>query len=130
MLKIVEDDVKRHDLLLTPCSSDTFDLLYENEPYHRGCQGNLIAAFKNYDLELQSLPSAFNIFMNVTVDSGTGQIEVKAPRSKPGDKITFQAQMDLLVGLTACSAPMSNAGHCKKINFLHSQEKPNMAVLG
>ncbi len=129
MLKIMQDDVGRHDLLLTPCSSDTFKLLYEGEPFHRGCQGNLIAAFKNYDIDLQNLPSAFNIFMNVTVDSSSGQIEVLAPKSKPGDKITFQAQMDLIVGLTACSAPMSNAGVCKKINFLHSQKDSNLEVL-
>ncbi|UPT62972.1 MAG: urea carboxylase-associated family protein [Hyphomonadaceae bacterium JAD_PAG50586_4] len=41
MLTIVADDVGRHDFTLTPCSADTFRILYGNESPHHGCQGNL-----------------------------------------------------------------------------------------
>ena len=45
MLSIVADTVGRHDFLLTPCSYDTFHHFYPDLPPHRGCFGNLAAAF-------------------------------------------------------------------------------------
>lgn len=44
LLDIVEDSVGRHDFLLTPCSRDTFRILYGEKDPHRGCFGNLAAA--------------------------------------------------------------------------------------
>jgi uncharacterized protein YcgI (DUF1989 family) len=34
-----------------------------------------------------------------------------------GDHIVFRAAMDLVVGLTACSAPASNGGSFKPIHY-------------
>lgn len=59
----------------------------------------------------------FNCFMNVEV-GGDGGIEVRDPLSKAGDYIEFRAEMDLLVGLTACSAGRSNAGEFKEIQYV------------
>ena len=42
MLRIIEDTVGRHDFLLTPCSSDTFRIIYGDERPHHGCQGNFV----------------------------------------------------------------------------------------
>ena len=39
------------------------------------------------------------------------------PLSKAGDRIVFEARMDLIVGLTACSAPASNGGTFKPIHY-------------
>ncbi|HCS17096.1 MAG TPA: urea carboxylase-associated protein, partial [Erythrobacter sp.] len=36
MLSIVEDTVRRHDFLLTPCSTATFEHFYPDKPVHRG----------------------------------------------------------------------------------------------
>ena len=52
--------------------------------------------------------------MNVPV-SETGRIAVLPPVSQPGDTIRFRAEMDLLIGLTACSAYASNGGSFKPI---------------
>ncbi len=41
MLEILEDTVARHDFLLTPCSADTFRIIYGDEHPHHGCFGNL-----------------------------------------------------------------------------------------
>jgi uncharacterized protein len=41
MLDIVSDDVGRHDFLLTPCSKDTFRIIYGEEHPHGGCFENL-----------------------------------------------------------------------------------------
>lgn len=120
MLAIVEDDVGRHDFLLTPCSEATFRMCYDDEPPHRGCLGNLAAALKPYGIEEDAIPIAFNCFMNVPVDGETGKFKVLPPLSKAGDRIVFRAQMDLIIGLTACSAPASNGGSFKPIHYLVS----------
>ncbi len=117
MLTIVEDDVRRHDFLLTPCSKDTFRIIYGDEHPHRGCFGNLAAALEPYGIEPDTIPIAFNCFMNVTVDGNSGAIAVEPPRSKAGDRIVFRAEMDLIIGLTACSALQSNNGSFKPIHY-------------
>jgi uncharacterized protein YcgI (DUF1989 family) len=117
MLGIVEDTVGRHDFLLTPCSEATFRMCYENEPPHPGCHGNLYKALDRFDIEEDAIPVAFNCFMNVPVDGQSGKFKVSPPLSKAGDYISFVAQMDLIIGLTACSAPASNGGSFKPIHY-------------
>jgi uncharacterized protein YcgI (DUF1989 family) len=55
--------------------------------------------------------------MNVPVDGATGKLKVLPPLSKAGDFIRFHARMDLIIGLTACSAPASNGGSFKPIHY-------------
>lgn len=117
MLRIVEDMVGRHDFLLTPCSRDTFRIIYGDEHPHRGCFGNLAAALEPYGIKPDQIPVAFNVFMNVSVDGATGALEVLPPLSKAGDHIVLEAEMDLVVALTACSALQSNNGSFKPIQY-------------
>jgi uncharacterized protein YcgI (DUF1989 family) len=117
MLEIVDDTVGVHDFLLTPCSYDTFHHFYPDLPPHRGCFGNLAAALEPYGVQSDQIPVAFNCFMNVPIDAATGRLSVLPPISKAGDTITFRAAMDLVIGLTACSAPASNGGSFKPIEY-------------
>lgn len=117
LLEIVEDEVGRHDFLLTPCSRDTFRIIYGDTDPHRGCFGNLAAALVPYGITQDMIPTAFNVFMNVPVDGETGAIRVEPPRSKAGDKTVFVAHADLVIGLTACSALQSNNGSFKPIHY-------------
>jgi len=117
MLEIVEDQVGRHDFLLTPCSKEMFRLLYGDANPHRGCFGNLAAALAPYGVTGDMIPTAFNCFMNVPVNGETGEIKVLPPLSKPGERIVFEARMDLVIGLTACSALQSNGGSFKPIEW-------------
>lgn len=116
MAKIVEDKVGRHDFLLTPCSKDTFRIIYGDEHPHHGCEGNLRGAFQSLDLHLEAFPTTFNLFMNVVIGQD-GSLVVAPPTSKGGDYIVIEAMEDLLVGLTACSALQSNNGSFKPIGF-------------
>lgn len=118
MLAIVDDTVGKHDFLLTPCSEDTFRHFYPEHPVHRGCFGNLVAALAPWGVTADDMPTAFNLFMNVPVDGLSGAIKVLPPLSKAGDKITMLAEMDCLIGLTACSAYASNGGSFKPIDYL------------
>jgi uncharacterized protein len=54
--------------------------------------------------------------MNVEIDPA-GRLSILPPRSEAGDTITLRAEMDLIVGLTACSAEMSNNYKFKPIGF-------------
>ncbi|MEP6784593.1 MAG: urea carboxylase-associated family protein [Sphingomonadales bacterium] len=117
MLEIVEDTVGRHDFLLTPCSRDTFRIIYGDREPHRGCFGNLAAALAPYGVTEDMIPVAFNCFMNVPVDAATGELKVLPPLSKADDFIRFTARMDLIIGITACSALQSNGGSFKPIDY-------------
>ena len=117
MIEIIEDTVGRHDFLLTPCSAETFRIIYGHTDPHRGCHGNLCAVLKEYGITGDNIPTTFNLFMNVRVDGDTGKIAVLPPKSRGGDYITLKAEMDLVVGLTACSAEMSNNYSFKPIGY-------------
>jgi hypothetical protein len=117
MLRIVEDSVGRHDFLLTPCSKDTFRIIYGDEQPHRGCFGNLAEALAPWGIVPDRIPVAFNLFMKVPVDGTTGELKVMPPLSKAGDRIVLEAEMDLVIGLTACSALQSNNGSFKPIHY-------------
>ena len=117
LLAIVEDSVGRHDFLLTPCSAEMFRILYGDAEPHRGCFGNFAAALAPFGIVPDAIPTAFNIFMNVPVDPVTGALRVEPPLSRPGDSIVFEARMDLVIGLTACSAGQSNNFRYKPIHY-------------
>ncbi|RPD47890.1 urea carboxylase-associated family protein [Hymenobacter sediminis] len=117
MFELVEDTVGRHDFLLTPCSADTFRIIYGHQHPHRGCFGNLCEALKEYGISPDAIPICFNIFMHVTVDGNTGKVDVLPPKSKAGDYVILEAKTDLLVGMTACSAEMSNNYAFKPIGY-------------
>ena len=117
MLRIVEDTVGRHDFLLTPCSREMFRIIYGDADPHQGCFGNLAAALESYGVSADSIPAAFNCFMNVPVNGATGEFRVLPPLSRAGDSISFLAEMDLVIGLTACSAGQSNNFAYKPIHY-------------
>lgn len=116
MLTMVEDTVGRHDFLLTPCSEATFRHFYPDRPVHRGCFGNLVEALAPFGVEPDMIPCAFNLFMNVPI-AADGRLRVDPPVSRPGDYIRLRAEMDLVIGLTACSAYASNGGSFKPIHY-------------
>lgn len=116
MLTIIEDMVGTHDFLLTPCSEATFRHFYPEQPVHRGCFGNLAEALAPFGIEPDAIPCAFNVFMNVPV-APDGSLRVDPPVSSPGDYIRLRAEMNLVIGLTACSAYASNGGSFKPIHY-------------
>lgn len=116
MMKILRDTNGRNDFLLAPCSQATFEIMYGYVGDHPSCQDNLAYHLRAYDISPDDIPVAFNIFMNVQF-APDGSLSVEPPTSKPGDFVLFEAQMDLIVGLTACSAEDSNNGTFKPIRY-------------
>jgi uncharacterized protein YcgI (DUF1989 family) len=116
MLEIVEDTNGRNDFLLAPCSPETFSIIYGTTEYHPSCFENLYTNLQEYGILPDEIPTAFNIFMNVQFASD-GTLSVDPPLSKANDYVLMQAQMDLIVGLTACSAEQSNNYSFKPVDY-------------
>lgn len=116
MMEILEDTNGRNDFLLAPCSPETFTIMYNNHEYHPSCFENLYTNLAPFEIAPDDVPTAFNIFMNVQFQPD-GKLSVDPPLSKAGDYVVFQAQMDLIVALTACSAEDSNNGSFKPIHY-------------
>ena len=117
MFEIVEDTVGRHDFLLAPCSAEMFRITYGDKEPHRGCFGNLKSALGEFGIEGDAIPTCFNIFMHVDVNCANGKLSVLPPKSKAGDFVILDIRMDLIIGMTACSAGMSNNFSYKPIGY-------------
>lgn len=115
MLTIVDDRVGKHDFLLTPCSPETFKIIYNHQGHHPSCFENLWTNLQPFGIAPNTIPTTFNIFMNVNI-LPNGELRIDPPASQAGDFIDFRAEMDLIVGVTACSAEMSNNYRFKPID--------------
>lgn len=117
MFTMTEDTVGRHDFLLTPCSAEMFRIIYGHDEPHQGCFGNLKTELQQFGIGADHIPICFNIFMNVSVNGENGKIAVLPPKSNAGDYVVLEPKMDLIVGMTACSAGMSNNFSFKPILY-------------
>ncbi len=116
MLTIVEDRVGRHDFTLTPCSPETFQIIYGSGDYHPSCFENLCRGLAPFGIRPDQIPTSFNVFMNVGFDPQTGKMTIGPPLSQAGQFVELRAEMDLYIGVTACSAELSNNGTFKPID--------------
>ena len=115
MLSIMSDKAGKHDLLFAPCSREMFALTYDSKEAHPNCLDNLTTHLAGFGIRASKITGVFNIFMNATV-SARGNINIAPPLSKAGDYIDLRAHMDLIVGITACSAKKCNNYHCTSID--------------
>lgn len=95
-----------HDVIGTRCDPYTQRLLADDD-YHYCCHSNLtraLAAHMGAPLA-QAEPlvhDVLNVFMCTGFTRDTGQYFMKASPVRPGDYLEFFAEIDLLVGLSAC----------------------------
>ncbi|HET8844502.1 MAG TPA: urea carboxylase-associated family protein [Ktedonobacteraceae bacterium] len=115
MFTIVEDTVGRHDFLFASCSPEMFRLQYGIEGDHPNCFENLERNLAPFGITGDMLPTPFNLFVNASI-LPSGEIKVAPSLSRPGSFIRLRAEMDLIVGLTACSAEVCNNGTCKPVD--------------
>jgi uncharacterized protein YcgI (DUF1989 family) len=114
MLSITRDPVGQHDFLFAPCSQEMFRLTYDSTEPHPNCLDNLTDVLGPHGIRAFQIPTAFNIFMNVVI-TAAGRVTVQPPLSKAGDSIDLRAEMDLIVGVSACSAGKCNNFRCTPI---------------
>lgn len=116
MLTIIEDEVGVHDMMIPSCRLETYQHFYNVHHYHSNCFDNLNDCLKAYGIPYFNSIQPMNIFMNTTITEDR-KIMINPPVSIAGSKITFSAEMDLIVGISACSIKdgACNAGRCKPI---------------
>ncbi len=95
-----------HDVIGTRCDPYTNQLL-NGESYHHCCHSNLTRAFADHagmplkDAELL-VHDVMNVFMCTGFLKDMHLYFMKASPVRPGDYLEFYADIDLLVGLSAC----------------------------
>jgi uncharacterized protein YcgI (DUF1989 family) len=116
LFTIVEDTVGIHDLLLPACNSDLYDRFF-GVGRRPGCLELLQQALQPYGIDPALIPDPFNLFTK-TVVSQERELVICEPASRAGDHIDLRAEMDCIVGLTACPEDLSdcNGRHCTAID--------------
>ena len=117
LAEVVDDSVGTHDLTLTPCSQETFDVLYpefEGAP-HPSCFANLVGALGPHGVDPDRIGTTLNVFMDVWTDDD-GELHIDPPPTRAGDRFTIEARLPVVAGITACSAEKSNNGTCTPID--------------
>ena len=116
MLTLCSDGGGRHPMLYAPCNQKMYELSYGVTEPHPNCLDNFMAGLASYGVRASQLTVPLNIFMNISIDEA-GHIHIDPAWSGAGTAIELQAEMDLLMGVTACSAGLCNGGHCTDIRI-------------
>lgn len=104
-----------HDVIGTRCDPYTGRLL-SGDDYHYCCHSNLtrgLAEYRGLSLEAAEavVHDVLNVFMCTGFTRDTGQYFMKASPVRPGDYLEFVADIDLLVGLSACPGGDCSSEH-------------------
>lgn len=104
-----------HDVIGTRCDPYTGNLLNGGD-YHYCCHSNLTRALADaLGVPLAEaephIHDVLNVFMCTGFTRDTGQYFMKASPVRPGDFITFFAEIDLLGALSACPGGDCSTGH-------------------
>ena len=117
MFTVISDDVGEHDLIHPCCRPEMFEFFYHNGDRHPNCFDNINRSLgKKYPII-----HPVNLFMYTKIESN-GKIVVLPPKSKAGDKIILKAEVDIRLGVAACSVSESscNSGKCSAIKMIVS----------
>lgn len=105
MFTITKDTCGTHDLLYVPCCRYALALRFGVS--RDGCHENLTRALEPWKIAEHEIPDPLNIFFNVEVDP-VGEIKIGEQVSRPGDYIELRAEMDCVVSVSTCSAPLAD----------------------
>ena len=85
-----------------PMCSEEVNRIRYGVPNTPNCRGNFAMALGPWGFNYRDIPNAFVPFMNVEVDA-KGNMEIREPTSKPGDKFVMRALLDgLVAAISAC----------------------------
>ena len=112
-----------HDVIGTRCDPYTGNLLSGTQ-YHHCCHSNLTRALADatglplYEAEAH-VHDVLNVFMCTGFTRDTGQYFMKASPVRPGDSLTFFAEIDLLGALSACPGGDCSSEHSSDTAVCH-----------
>jgi uncharacterized protein YcgI (DUF1989 family) len=103
LLKVLRDDVGRHDLVVPCCDPERYSIDY-GEPDHGSCLASLQTAIEGMGLPLQG-EMCWNVFMNNQIEDG--KIVTYEPPHPAGSTIAMEVLEDMTVALSACPQDIS-----------------------
>lgn len=103
-----------HDMLFPACDAGLY--ARAGLPGHPNCRDNLMQALRGEGIDLPFAPDPVDFFQN-SLPSADGRLEVIASVNPPGGHVILQAEIDLLLVVTACSVDYhpTNGGICTEI---------------
>ena len=115
MFQILYDEVGEHDLLHPCCRPEMYDFFYHNGEGHPNCLENINRSLG----EARPIIHPVNLFMYSKI-SEDGALSVERPLSRAGNKIVLRAEMDVHLGIAACSVSESNcnSGRCTPVKVI------------
>jgi uncharacterized protein YcgI (DUF1989 family) len=99
-----DDSPGVHDMLCAACDPSRFELLGA-QGWHASCQENLQNAMAELGHEGIEIPQPINLFMNIPVGLDA-TIGFEPAPTKAGDSATLQAELDIVVAVSACPQDM------------------------
>jgi uncharacterized protein YcgI (DUF1989 family) len=119
ILTILEDTSPGiHDTVIAACDRYRYELL-GCKTYHDNCTDNLAAGMAELGMTPPETPAPLNLFMNIPI-RGDGSLSFDPGVCKPGDAITFRAEMDCVVAFSACPQDMVPInGQAMKVQDAH-----------
>lgn len=116
LLTLVADDSPGpHDMLFPACNGPLFERA--GFPNHPNCRDNLLAVLTGEGIVPPAVPDPVDLFQN-SPPQPDGRLDVLPSINPPGGSITFRAEVDLLLAVTACSVDFhpTNGGICTEIH--------------
>lgn len=114
MFTIIEDTYREgtHDMEKGMCSRRVYEQMYERGVYSKdlkkedlpdhGCWENLSQALKPWHIAPEDIPSPLNIFQTMEINGTTGEMRFTQTKPKAGTYVELRAEMNCLVGISAC----------------------------
>jgi uncharacterized protein len=109
MFTMIEDTIGNHDTICGCCSAEINYLRYKVKETP-SCRANFLRELAKYGLDSRSLVPNINLFMNIPIDAN-GELQIKAPLSRPGDHIDLAAEMDCLAVISNCPQILNPANN-------------------
>ena len=89
-----------HCMLFAACDPARYRLL-GCTAHHDNCADNLRRAVAALAVPLPYIPTPLNLFMNTRFDDDR-VMRIEPPEAKAGDSVTFRAERDCIIALSAC----------------------------
>lgn len=90
----------RHDMLIPACDPARYRGL-GHPGWHASCAENLATAARDVGVEITTVPQPVNVFMDITPNA-EGDLEWRSSPAAPGATVTFRAELDCVVIVSAC----------------------------
>jgi uncharacterized protein len=109
MFTMVEDTIGNHDTICGCCSAEINYLRYKVKDTP-SCRANFLRELAKYGLDSRSLVPNINLFMNIPIDAN-GELQIRAPLSRPGDHVDLAADMECLAMISNCPQILNPANN-------------------